>query len=305
MENVLVSICCLAYNHELYIKDALDSFLNQKTSFKYEIIVHDDFSTDGTRDIISDYYQRYPDIIVPFFEEENQYSKKIKILPLFMKKAKGKYLAFCEGDDFWSDFQKLEKQIEVLEKEVSLSACVHNTTIWNLKLDKKEKLNVVEKQSTLMDVKRILEWENRFCFHLSSVVMRKKVFDTIPEFYLAPQGFEDYPLGLLLALSGPIWFINEEMSVYRKFTVGSWSEKNKDNSSYIFHKQQLILMYKLFDTFTEAKYHKAIEKCIKEQNYRIMDLECDKKHIIGFDTLKWKIWRGKRKIYNFIRYHFR
>jgi glycosyltransferase involved in cell wall biosynthesis len=113
----LVSISCTTYNHEKYLSDALDSFLIQKTTFPFEIIVHDDASTDATRDIILAYHDKYPDIIKYIFQKENQYRKGGLIAPRFVfPQAKGKYIAICEGDDYWMDEHKLQKQVDFLEK---------------------------------------------------------------------------------------------------------------------------------------------------------------------------------------------
>ena len=101
----MVSICCLTFNHEPYIRKALDSFLMQKTTFPFEIVIHDDASTDGTADIIREYQENYPDIVHSLCQEENQYSKGISnISGVFnFPRAQGKYIAMCEGDDYWSD----------------------------------------------------------------------------------------------------------------------------------------------------------------------------------------------------------
>lgn len=100
----LVSVCCLAYNHAPYIRKALDGILMQKTSFLFEVIIHDDVSTDGTIDIIKEYAEQYPDIIKPIFEEENQFSKNVPInLNILYPRARGKYIATCECDDYWTD----------------------------------------------------------------------------------------------------------------------------------------------------------------------------------------------------------
>lgn len=119
---VLVSINCLTYNHSRYIKKCLDGFVLQQTNFRFEAIVHDDASTDGTTEIVREYAERYPEIIKPIFEEENQYSKDFFVIDSTMRKAcVGKYLAFCEGDDYWTDPHKLQKQIDILEKMPNVS----------------------------------------------------------------------------------------------------------------------------------------------------------------------------------------
>lgn len=114
---IVVSIQCLTYNHALYIRQCLDGFVMQKTNFRFEAIVHDDASTDGTQDIIREYEKKYPDIIKPIYQKENQYSKGIPgyITNLVSSKCKGKYIAICEGDDYWTDPYKLQKQVDYLE----------------------------------------------------------------------------------------------------------------------------------------------------------------------------------------------
>jgi len=114
----LVSICCTAYNHEKYIAQALDSFLAQKCDFPFEILVHDDVSTDRTADIIREYAEKYPDIVKPMFQKENQYSKGVPINETFnFPRAQGKYIALCECDDFWCDDEKLARQIAHMEAD--------------------------------------------------------------------------------------------------------------------------------------------------------------------------------------------
>ena len=113
---LMVSIRCITYNHEPYIRQCLDGFVMQKTNFRFEAIAHDDASTDGTADIIREYAEKYPDIIKPIFEKENQYSKHDGSLVRIMDEAcKGKYIAICEGDDYWIDSLKLQKQVDFLE----------------------------------------------------------------------------------------------------------------------------------------------------------------------------------------------
>ena len=115
-EKPLVSVCCITYNHELYIRQAINGFLMQKTSFPIEIIIHDDASSDNTARIIKEFADMYPDIIVPIYQTINQYSLGIKPLQnIVWPIVRGKYIALCEGDDYWIDPLKLQKQVDFLE----------------------------------------------------------------------------------------------------------------------------------------------------------------------------------------------
>ena len=116
----LVSICCLTYNHEKYIKEALDSFLAQKTNFQFEIVIHDDVSTDQTTNIIKEYQKKFANIQI-LLPKENIDSKGEKIYPSLFEEAKGKYIALCDGDDYWIDPLKLQKQFDFMEQHPNCS----------------------------------------------------------------------------------------------------------------------------------------------------------------------------------------
>lgn len=127
---LMVSIQCFTFNQESYIRQCLDGFVMQKTNFRFEAIVHDDASTDGTADIIREYAEKYPDIIKPIFETENQYSKHDGSLRRIMDEAcTGKYIAICEGDDYWIDPQKLQIQVDFLENHPDYSMCFHRAAV--------------------------------------------------------------------------------------------------------------------------------------------------------------------------------
>ena len=126
----LVTIQCLTYNHEKYIRKCLDGFVMQKTNFRFEAIVHDDASTDGTANIVREYADKYPDIIKPIFETENQYSKSDGSLNRIMyEHTLGKYIALCEGDDYWTDPYKLQKQVDYLEQHDDVVCSCHRYQI--------------------------------------------------------------------------------------------------------------------------------------------------------------------------------
>src|SRR5690554_4131282 len=133
MNNPLVSISCITYNHAPYIRQCLEGFLMQQCDFEYEILIHDDASTDGTSDIIREYQEKYPNIIKPIIQTENQWSQGVRgIMARFnFPRAKGKYIALCEGDDYWTDPLKLQKQVDFLEENENYSFCFHDAIILN------------------------------------------------------------------------------------------------------------------------------------------------------------------------------
>jgi len=121
----LVSISCITFNHSKYVRQCFDGFLMQKTDFKFEVVVHDDASTDGTKEIIEEYTNKYPDIFFPMYQKENQYSKGVRgiMMRYNIPRCRGKYIAFCEGDDYWIDSFKLQKQFDFMEKNDNYSIC--------------------------------------------------------------------------------------------------------------------------------------------------------------------------------------
>lgn len=127
----LVSVSCTTYNHAAYIRQCLDPILGQQTNFPFEIVIHDDASTDGTREIIEEYVAKYPDIIFPIFQKENQYSKGIRGLPSRYNypRCRGRYIAICEGDDYWTDPLQLQKQVDFLEAHDDYVMTYHDMVV--------------------------------------------------------------------------------------------------------------------------------------------------------------------------------
>ena len=256
-EKVLVSVCCTAFNHAKYIRSCLDGFVNQKTNFKYEVIVHDDASTDDTATIIQEYADNYPDIIKPILQKENKYSKDVLIYEEYLyPKCQGKYIAYCEGDDYWCDENKLQKQVDILENNPDYVACVHQTKTLDLR----------RKQESLFvkcDKDGVLETERFFAatipYQTSSLMYRFELYDKRPSFCFVSKKVGDYPTAVFLTFTGSVYYINETMSVYRKFTEGSWSLMNISKPN-IQNFKDMIEILTLADEYSNFKYHKLIDK---------------------------------------------
>ena len=125
----LLSIQCLTYNHEKYISECIDGFLKQKTNFPVEIIVHDDASTDGTAEILRKYQKLYPDAIKLILQTSNQYSAGIDPNNQIIPMIQGRYIARCEGDDFWTDANKLQTQVDFLENHPEYVVSCHDSSV--------------------------------------------------------------------------------------------------------------------------------------------------------------------------------
>ncbi len=135
----LVSICCLTYNHAPFIRDCLEGFLAQKTDFPIEILIHDDASSDGTQTIVRQYAEQYPNVFFPIYETENQYTRGLASkmdIEFNYSRARGKYIAYCEGDDYWTDPLKLQKQVDFMESHSDYSVCFHRCKRLNMSTGK-------------------------------------------------------------------------------------------------------------------------------------------------------------------------
>jgi glycosyltransferase involved in cell wall biosynthesis len=251
----LVSICSITYNHAPYIRQCLDGFLMQKTTFPVEILIHDDASTDGTEEIIREYKVKYPHIIKPLYEVENQWIKGRRGSAVFnFPRAQGKYIALCEGDDYWTDPFKLQKQVEFLENNPEYSICFHNVKIYT------ENENRLVSDYITRDVDEttdIYELAKGNFIHTPSVVFRNLIKEFPTEFKKSPVG--DYFLHMLNAEHGKIKKLNDSMAVYRVHDNGVWSNKNND---------KLILMY--LDLMIHYFKDEKVVKILKTRKYSIL-----------------------------------
>ena len=279
MKEIMVSICCLVYNHEKYLRKCLDGFVNQKCNFKYEVLIHDDASTDSSPAIIREYEEKYPDIIKPIFQTENQYSKGVKISFIYQyPRAKGKYIALCEGDDYWTDPNKLQKQYEVMEQFSDCGICVHGVDAiyedGRIKDRHYPDLRWIKPGVIKGDNLIKIACAGRYTFQTSSYFVRTSIIldyiNPFPTFaQVAVSG--DTPMLLFVGQRADCFYIEDTMSHYRHGSTTSRKASagyRNDKEKYKAHYQHQIDMMNEYDRFTNGKYHKYCQS--KIDAYRFM-----------------------------------
>ena len=313
MADALLSVGVITYNQKDYIRKCLDSILSQKTNFKFEILINDDCSTDGTTEIIKEYAKKYPDIIKPVYQTENQFQKGKGILKNFIiPRVNTKYFAICEGDDFWCDNNKLQKQVDFLEAHSEYIGCFHPVRVlWMNNLEKKE----VYPSKTKIGTKKIITKKDLLkCNYMqtNSVVYRwqKDEMAKIPDNIL--------PVDLYIHLAhskfGNFYYMNEVMAVYRKNEGGIWYDKknlfkkyglreiNFSNAVYenITNKDKNCLetftlpkVKEIMDNFYETGYIEGLKK-IKENYPKLYDMAVQNG---GKDKIKYRKYKALYNIF--------
>ena len=213
----LVAIKCLVFNHEPYLRDCLEGFVMQQTDFPFVAIVHDDASTDHSADIIREYAAKYPDIILPIYETENQYSKSDGSLGRIMNAAVdttgAKYVALCEGDDYWTDPRKLQKQVDFLETHPDYSLCFHRVNVLSSQQGDKQLFSQLEERDyTAREIYE--EWTIPTCSAVYVNLLSAQNASSVPLVY------GDIYLFLSLSKIGKLHCLNFTGATYRRH-VGS------------------------------------------------------------------------------------
>lgn len=277
-QEIKVSVICNVYNHEAYVRDALEGFVCQKTTFPFEVLVHDDASTDKSAEIIREYEERYPELIKPIYQTLNQYSRGGGITKRFqLPRVKGKYIAICEGDDYWTDSLKLQKQFDFMEENSEYSMCVCSTVWLNMLTGKQENRTHIAQDVDIPLEDIILEKHGRM-FQLASVFMKTDVWKEWPEWRRAfPIG--DLPLAILAALNGKVRMLSDTMTVYRWYTPGSWTARMDDDQRRAKVGQRMIEGLTKLNEATEYQYDAVIRQRIKRQKYTLALMNHDLKAI--------------------------
>lgn len=267
----LVDIPMCAYRHEKYIEEAILGVVNQQTTFKYRLLIGEDCSPDGTRDIIKKYAAMYPDKILPFFHEKNIGAHANT--QILFNACRAKYIALCDGDDYWTDPTKLQKQIDFLEKNADFSICFHQVKMVYAD-GSREPVYSGKKQK---DISTFEDLTFGNFINTASTVFRNNLKQTMPDWFARiPSG--DWTLFLLNAQFGKIYFINEPMAVYRINPSSTWA-----NQTTMEMVQKMISILNIYekefdnnyaDLFKRSKsyYYMQISSIYHEQSKKLKEI---------------------------------
>lgn len=266
----LVSCHIITYNQKDFVRQCIDGVLMQETTFDYELVIGDDFSTDGTRELILEYANNYPNKI-----QLNLRNKRGKGVPgkenflTTLALCKNKYVSLCDGDDYWTDPHKLQKQVDFLEANPDYAICAHNVQILsqNGTVKSEIKKSVIE-NATIGDL------ANGMSIYTPSCVFRNGLFGELPSWFIdCPVG--DYALHMLNAQYGKIKILPDIMAVYRLHSSSSWEAKDEV--------WRYVNWIKVLDVLI-GKFDKKINRILCERQLYVIN-EMNQKHIDKVDAL--------------------
>lgn len=266
MEQPLVSIICLTYNQEKYVRDCLDGFVMQQATFPYEVLIYDDASTDSTPAIIQEFADKYPKIFKPTLYKKNNYSQGLGFVGYYegIKQARGKYIAYCEGDDYWTDPHKLQKQVDFLETHLDYEICAHEVMVKYA--DGKQILFSDFEHNLLISVKKsdytfddILTGN---IIHISSMMYRN--FDMKLPDWLPKVSAGDMVIYRLLGERGMLHVLPDTMSVYRDHRDSLTNSFAGYNSAIKYYASLSIPVLVQLNIYWQRKYQDKIYPIIAQ-----------------------------------------
>lgn len=250
--DIVVSVAMVTYNQERYVAQSIESVLMQEAAFSIELVVGDDFSTDDTRNIVKAYAARYPRQIKALLHPKNlgpSHSPGKHNMIAVRRECRSKYTAVLEGDDYWTDSQKLQKQVEYLEANPECSMCFHNTSIHFQDGRKESSPRYRPGQKAIWVLEDILY---RNPITTCSAVFRNGIADQMPPWFFA-MSMGDWPLWVLLAQHGPVGYLDEDMATYRVHEGGVFSGRR--SLEWI---PSVLAAYQTFDEIHDGVYHDRI-----------------------------------------------
>ena len=225
-----VSVICHTHNHASYIRQTLEHMLMQETDFSVEIIVHDDASTDGTADIIREIATDNPERIASIFQQGNQFSQGKRPPRFTFPRARGEFIALCEGDDYWTDPHKLQRQVDVLRRHPEIDLCVHPAMRLSMRTGKQKKGFDYGPKERVIQPETVIARHNQFA-PTASVLMRTRAAQNLPDWFFNEHGLPvgDFFIEAILGRKG-VLYLPDTMSVYRRDVAGSYTDTFRTTS---------------------------------------------------------------------------
>lgn len=276
----IITVVVMTYNQKKYISKTLDSILTQKGDIDFNIIIHDDCSNDGTSEIVKEYQKKYSDIITLVEEKERKFLKEGFNMMIFnhvVPLIDSKYVAYCDGDDYWCDEYKLKKQLDFMENNQNYSMCFH--CAYQLKNNDDLSSKWFMGDEADVDMSFIISENPGIKIATSSLFVKSDVFKDFPD-WRKKYPVEDIPLYINAAMNGQIHRLSDVMCVYRQFSSGSWSSQNKDDTQkMIDHLTKMMDAVRCFNEQSEGAYQQLVSKQLVSFEFRIALLKKDYKTI--------------------------
>jgi glycosyltransferase involved in cell wall biosynthesis len=299
----LVTVRCTTFNHRAFINRCLDSLIGQQTTFPFRVLVHDDASTDGTDEIIKHYEKKYPHILKVIYEEENQYKKKDgSVLKAITPYILGKYVAVCEGDDYWCDNHKLQKQFEFMETHNDCSMCVHNTFNKNLERNKKDtKFNYWDSLHKMTEPEVFFGWH----VHTSSYFYRSNI--NFRPHFREKFWSGDYAQLTLALFFGDIYCLPDIMSVYNAHNPnGLTAQASKSYDIYLNRTRARIEYLNEYNEYTSGKFDEIVNTRIA---FDIINCSDDKCELLNAGKImsnsKYNNLHNRRNIFDYLKFQLK
>jgi glycosyltransferase involved in cell wall biosynthesis len=254
VNDIIVSVVCAAFNHESYIEDAIKSFLIQETDFAFEVIINDDASTDSTTNIIRHYQELYPKIIKPIYQSVNQYSQGLRPHSTLFQNAIGKYLAICEGDDYWVCPKKLQTQMEVFQKFPNISLCFHSAIELNIAKKTSEVVCNHFDASQQVTMDNVIRGKGGYMPTASLMFKNVQLEKLVQSYKNAPIG--DFFIQVFMSSLGGAYYINEAKCVYRRNSLGSWTESQANIDKKKTYTISMVAAINIFSEYIEKETDK-------------------------------------------------
>lgn len=306
---IMVSVVMLAYNHEKYIEQAILSVIAQKTNFRFELIVHDDASPDNTANVIEELSSRYPEIIIPILQQSNQCSKGTGIHKSFIvPNIRGKYVAYCEGDDYWLDENKLQKQVDALESNPNCSMSVNRVKVSYLDSSLDHVSYCYNTENGIITSEEFFQLLNKcgYPFQTSGYFVRTELYKQYhlnKPFFAKCADVGDEPLMLYMGLHGDIFYFADIMSCYRKNVPTSWSATVGNTcTKRAEHYKKMVRMCEEFENYCCHKY--SLHGKIVTEQHHVAVLEGNYKKAFKLMKANPQLYRKKRILSYFIRAYF-